>query len=511
MSRTDEQSGEARDYADKRSFDKTPEPPPQVPGDVDPGAAPPGKTFVIQQHHARRLHFDLRLEMLNGGTPVLVSWAVPKNLPLRTGKVNLAVHVEDHPFEYGSFSGTIPKGEYGGGEVRIFDHGTYELLEQEAGKLSFRLTGERMQGVWHLFRTKDEDEKNWLVRLRAWEGPERDPLPSLAPMMATLVADAFDDNRFIFEPKWDGVRALAVCDPDKTALFSRTKREITATYPELARLNDRLVCRDAIVDGEVVAMRNGRPSFERLQNRINVQKARDVARMTQEIPVTYLAFDLLYLDGKSLIERPIEERKQMLEELVVPSQSVQISPFVAGEGTALFNAAGQQQLEGIVAKKLGSPYRPGKRTRDWLKIKTLHDADVVIGGWTQGEGSRSGSFGALLVGAYTDDGLRFLGAVGTGFSQRTLDDLVPRLKAVETDEPPFISDPTGTKPANFGKPIRAPHWARPELVAKVEFRELTSGGRLRAPSFKGLREDKEADDVMFSDVWPPGWEEPPAG
>jgi bifunctional non-homologous end joining protein LigD len=504
MPSTRQQSGEQRDYADKRSFDKTPEPSPRVAGDVDPGTAPPGKTFVIQQHHARRLHFDLRLEMLNGDTPVLVSWAVPKNLPLKTGKVNLAVHVEDHPFEYGSFSGSIPKGEYGAGEVRIFDHGTYELLEQEAGKLSFRLLGERMHGIWHLFRAKDEDEKNWLVRLRSWEGPERDPLPSLSPMMATLVAEAFDDDRYIFEPKWDGVRALAVCDGDKTALFSRTQREITATYPELGRLNDRLVCLDAIVDGEIVAMHDGRPSFERLQNRINVQRARDVTRMAKEIPVTYLAFDLLYLDGGSLIDRPIEERKQLLSELVVVSQTVQVSPLVAGEGMALFEAARDQRLEGIVAKRLGCPYRPGKRTRDWLKVKTLHDADVVVGGWTQGEGSRSGSFGALLVGAYTDEGLHFLGAVGTGFSQRTLDDLVPRLQSVQTDEPPFATDPTGTQPSNFGKPIRAPRWARPELVAKVEFRELTSGGRLRAASFKGLREDKDPSDVLFSDLSPPG-------
>ena len=502
MPRPRQQSGEQRVYADKRSFDKTPEPPPRVSGDVDPGAAPPGKNFVIQQHHARRLHFDLRLEMMNGDTPVLVSWAVPKNLPLKTGKVNLAVHVEDHPFEYGSFSGSIPKGEYGAGEVRIFDHGTYELLEQEAGKLSFRLLGERMQGIWHLFRAKDEDEKNWLIRLRSWEGPERDPLPSLSPMMATLIAEPFDDDRYIFEPKWDGVRALAVCHGDKTALFSRTQREITATYPELGGLNDRLVCMDAIVDGEIVAMHDGRPSFERLQNRINVQRARDVTRMAQEIPVTYLAFDLLYLDGKSLIDRPIEERKQLLSELVVVSHTVQVSPFVAGEGTALFDAASDQRLEGIVAKRLGCPYRPGKRTRDWLKIKTLHEADVVVGGWTQGEGSRSGSFGALLVGAYTDEGLHFLGAVGTGFSQRTLDDLVPRLKSVQTDETPFVTDPTGTQPSNFGKPIRAPRWARPELVAKVEFRELTSGGRLRAASFQGLREDKDPSDVLFSDLSP---------
>ncbi|MGH2756541.1 MAG: DNA polymerase ligase N-terminal domain-containing protein, partial [Actinomycetota bacterium] len=199
----------AKTYSQKRRFDETPEPPSAVEGNVDPGNAPPGETFVIHQHHATRLHYDLRLEMLNGDTPVLVSWAVPRNLPWTPGEVHLAVHVEDHPFDYGSFSGSIPKGQYGAGEVRIFDNGTYEVLEQEPGKLTFRLKGERMNGVWHLFKTrkKGEDTKDWLVRIREDERGDPDPLPELTPMLATAVKEPFDDDRWIFEPKWDGVRA----------------------------------------------------------------------------------------------------------------------------------------------------------------------------------------------------------------------------------------------------------------------------------------------------------------
>ncbi|HET7482676.1 MAG TPA: DNA polymerase ligase N-terminal domain-containing protein, partial [Actinomycetota bacterium] len=308
----------SKTYNEKRRFDETPEPKAKsFPGDVDIATATPGKSFLIHQHHARRLHYDLRLEMFNGKTPVLVSWAVPKNLPLTTGKPHLAVHVEDHPFEYGSFSGTIPAGNYGAGEVRIFDNGTYEVLEQEEGKLTFRLHGERMQGVWHLFKTAKSEDKDWLVRLRELERPEPEPLPHLDPMKATLVEEAFDDDRYIFEPKWDGVRTLAVCSWDRTVLMSRNRNDVSACYPEFAKLHERLVAIDAIVDGEIVAMQKGRPSFERLQSRINLSNPRDIERAMKVTPVTFVAFDVIYLDGRSLTSRPLEERKEILEELVV--------------------------------------------------------------------------------------------------------------------------------------------------------------------------------------------------
>jgi bifunctional non-homologous end joining protein LigD len=492
-------------YSAKRSFDETPEPPPAVEGDVDPGTAPPGTTFVIHQHHARRLHFDLRLEMMNGDTPVLVSWAVPKNLPLKPGKPNLAVHVEDHPFDYGSFSGTIPAGNYGAGEVRIFDSGTYEVLEQESGKLSFRLAGRRMQGVWHLFKTtpkKGDDGDNWLVRLRKLERDEPDPLPPLQPMLATTTGAAFDDDDWLFEPKWDGVRCMATCS-DETMLISRNSRDISATYPELGKLHERLVAIDAILDGEIVTLSNGRPSFERLQSRMNLQNTHEIARASKAMPVLFVAFDLLYLDGKSLVTRPLEERKELLSELVVPNESIQVSTVVPGEGTALFEAARAQNLEGIVAKKRKCPYQPGKRSRDWLKIKTIYDADVVVAGWSAGEGSRSSSFGALIVGAYDDRGLRFVGLVGTGFSDSTIKDLMPMLEERARDDMPFVDDPRKLTSGRFGKPIRDARWVTPDLVARVEFRELTSAGKLRAPSFKGLNYDKLPEDCTFEDLEPP--------
>lgn len=496
-----------RDYEAKRSFDATPEPPPEVAGDVDLARAVPGDFFMIHQHHATRLHFDLRLQFFNGKTPVLVSWAVPKNLPLKKGKPHLAIHVEDHPWDYRTFSGTIPAGNYGAGEVRIFDEGTYEVTEQEPGKLSIRLHGNRLAGEWHMVRTsKDDGKDEWLVFLRSDDRPEPQPRPDLAPMLATLGRDPFDDDRYMFEPKWDGIRTLSLCT-DATRMYSRTGREITETYPELDRLHQRLVAVDAIVDGEIVAMEKGRPSFEKLQSRINVQNPREIKRLMTTIPVTIVLFDLLYLDGRRICDLPIEERKELLDDLVVPAENVQVSPHLIGEGIALAEAAAAKNLEGIVAKRLGSTYRPGKRAKEWIKIKVVHEADLVIGGWTRGEGSRSNSFGALLVGAHTDDGLLFLGAVGTGFSEKTIDALVPQLKELASDECPFVDDPTGTG-GRFGKPIKNPSWLRPELVAKVEFRELTAGHRLRAPSFKGLHPDKNADECSFKDVAEiAGWDE----
>ncbi|HEX2235460.1 MAG TPA: non-homologous end-joining DNA ligase [Actinomycetota bacterium] len=490
-------------YSDKRSFDRTPEPAGTPRADVDPGVAPPGRRFVIHQHHARRLHFDLRLEMMNGDLPVLASWAIPKNLPAERGTPHLAVHVEDHPIDYGSFSGTIPAGNYGAGEVRIFDSGSYEVLEQEPGKLSFRLHGRRLKGVWHLARTRSGDGRNeeWLAFLKQDEREPFEPVPELKPMLATAHPEAFDSDDFLFEPKWDGVRALAVCT-EETVLVSRTERNITEAYPELSQLHERLVSTGAVLDGEIVALEGGRPSFERLQSRINLRNARDVERAARAAPVTYIAFDLIYLDGRSLTERPLEERKTLLEEVVVASERVRVSsPCIESEGTALLQAVEQWGLEGIVAKRKGCPYRPGRRTRDWLKIKVVHEADVVVGGWSPGEGARASSFGALLVGAYDGDGLRFVGAVGTGFSQAMLDDLLPRLQEHRVQECPFSDDLAQLRLGRFGgRGLRDARWVRPELVARVEFRELTSAPRLRAPSFKGLRDDKEARDCRLSDL-----------
>ena len=490
-----------KDYPSKRTFDKTPEPAGKVRGNLDPAVATPGKSFVIQQHHARRLHFDLRLEMQDDDEPVLVSWAVPRNLPRKKGDGHLAVHVEDHPMEYADFSGTIPEGNYGAGEVRIFDAGTYELLEQAKGKLTLELNGERVRGVYHMVGTSTEEGKDeWLVFLKEDKRPALEQLPPVTPMLATPATEAFDDDDWIFEPKWDGVRTLAVCGDEQTKLLSRRGNDVTETYPELKDLHERVVALDAVLDGEIVTFEKGRPSFERLQGRMNLQNPRDVERAVKKYPITYILFDVLYLDGKVVCDHPIEERKQLLDQIVVPSKRVQVSTVVEGEGVALAEAATERGLEGVVAKKLGCPYRPGRRTRDWLKIKVVHETDVVVGGWSRGEGSRETSFGSLLVGAYTDEGLTFLGAVGTGFSQQTLDELMDRLQKLRTDGCPFLEGTSGIKGGRFGKPIKNPSWVKPELVAKVEFRELTSQLKLRAPSFKGLRDDKRPEDCLVAEL-----------
>jgi bifunctional non-homologous end joining protein LigD len=328
------------DYAGKRAFDKTPEPVPKITGDVHPGTARSGASFVIHQHHARRLHFDLRLEMFNGTTPVLVSWAVPKNLPTRRGERVLAIHVEDHPFEYGSFSGTIPAGNYGAGEVRIFDSGSYEMIDQKEGKLTFRLAGRRLKGVWHLVQTSKGEKDKWLGMLKEWQGDEPEPLPSLVPMLPGDHEEPFDHSDWAFEPLWRGARMLAVCDRDTTRLVARGE-DVTADHREGSRLHDRMVCLSAVLDGVLVAL----------------------AGQTR-----YVVFDLLYLDGRSVIQEAFTSRRQLLEDTVVPADLLDLSPSAPQEGRAVFAAAVEHGLEGIVAKRLGSPYQPGKVCSDWLRI-----------------------------------------------------------------------------------------------------------------------------------------------
>jgi len=329
------------DYAEKRSFDQTPEPPPAVEGDVDPLTAPAGGTFVIHQHHARRLHFDLRLEMRNGKFPVLVSWAVPKNLPLEKGRRALAVHVEDHPFEYGRFSGTIPPGQYGAGEVRIFDSGGYEMVKREAGKLTFRLNGGRLKGVWHLVRTRQTDGKDdWLAIFSKWEGGEAEAPPPATPMLAMEGESAFDDPEWAFEPIWQGKRTIAI-SKGNTRLLGDEGEQAIPEGAQLEKIHEHLVALDAIVDG-VILENQSSPAF--------------------------VAFDLLYMDGKSLTGLPYDKRRELLEQAVVPAEFLQVSPSVRNKGNALMGAVKSQGLEGIVAKKRSSIYEPGARTDSWLRI-----------------------------------------------------------------------------------------------------------------------------------------------
>jgi bifunctional non-homologous end joining protein LigD len=469
-----------KQYRKKRSFSDTPEP-----GPDGSAAGGDGGRFVIQEHHARRLHWDFRLER----DGVLVSWALPRGVPDDPKQNRLAVHVEDHPLDYIDFAGEIPKGQYGGGEVKIWDRGTYEAEKFEPKKVVVRLHGERVQGRYALFQTRGDD---WMIHRMDPPEEGREPMPErLEPMKATLAKLPRDDEKWGFEIKWDGVRAIAYCEPGHLRLESRNLREITSQYPEVRGLLEDLGARHAVLDGELVAFEEeGRPSFQRLQTRMHVASAAEVRRRMRDVPVTYVIFDLLYLDGRLLLDLPFEERRSELEALGLDGKSWQTPAYHRGEGASLFEATRDRGLEGVVAKRFGSRYLPGRRSRDWLKVKNVRGQEVVIGGWLPGKGRREGEIGALLVGYYDDeDGerrLRYAGKVGTGFDADDLRLLRERLEPLRREESPF----EGRQPQKDSILVE------PKLVAEVEFSEWTNAGTLRHPSYKGLRDDKPALDVV---------------
>ncbi len=472
------------EYLQKRTFgaDGTPEP---ASGEPSPG----GNAFVIQKHDATRIHYDLRLER----DGVMVSWAVPKGLPSVRGERHLAVQTEDHPMEYNTFEGAIPKGHYGAGEVRIWDHGTYDRVEWTDTKVSFRLHGERYRGEeYHLIKTK-RGENDWLVLMasRSVEEPPAPP-PTFAPMMAEAGGKPFDDPAWAFEPKLDGVRSLVYLEMNSVRLVSRTGKDQTDKYPEFGRIFERVTAENAVLDGEIVAPdAQGRPSFQRLQQRMNLASKPDIDRMRREVPVQLFVFDVLWLDGKDLTKLPLTERRARLEEIVVPGKGIDVTLVVPEHGLALWESAKQRGLEGMIAKRAASRYQPGRRSPDWKKIKVLNRDDFVILGWTPGQGGRGSSFGALLLGAYVDGALRWVGQVGTGFTDRTLVDLMAKLTALESDRPAVEDDPDLAR-------VAGARWVRPELVASVEYLQVTDGGRkLRAPSFKGLRDDVLPEDCAL--------------
>ncbi|HWM05040.1 MAG TPA: DNA ligase D [Actinophytocola sp.] len=469
------------EYRKKRDPDRTPEPVPAA------GELPTGNNdlFVIQEHHASRLHWDVRLER----DGVLVSWAVPKGLPDVPGDIRLAVHTEDHPMEYLTFSGEIPKGEYGGGRMFIWDQGRYETLKWSDREVAVVFAGERAQGRYTFFRS-GKDSKDWMVRRS--EAPQRSGfvrLPELVePMLASPGALPTDDEDWCYEFKWDGVRALARIEGGRLRLHSRKGNDITVTYPELRLLGEELGSTQVWLDGEIVAMADGRPSFPALQQRMHVQHDKQARSLANTVPVTYLIFDVLYLDGKSCVDLPYSERRALLEALELRGPHWNTSPSYVGDGAAMVETAREQELEGVVAKRRTSRYFPGRRSPDWIKIKEVTTIDVLIGGWRPGEGRRSGMIGSLMLGVPTDAGLRYVGQVGTGFTDKALTALGKQLKPLARKESPFLNE----LPADRRK---GAHWVEPTVVGEVEFRNWTPDGRLRAPSWRGLRADKEAADL----------------
>jgi len=528
-----------RNYREKRDFTRTPEPEPH---ERQPASRADGEPiFVIHEHAARHLHYDLRLEV----DGVLKSWAVPKEPSPDPEVKRLAVMVEDHPLDYASFEGTIPKGEYGAGEVHIWDRGMYSAEEHgrvfddrkrseqviregiAAGKISFVLRGERLQGSWTLVKTRRiKDKENWLLikHKDEWGSPVaggtvRDPpaspslslhvpnagkrasyprkakisladlagkrralLPSsYSPMLATPASSppSNKDAQWFWEPKLDGYRIVALVRNEKAALLSRNALDVTDSYPDVARQLAAQRVSTLALDGEIVAMdEKGRPCFQCLQH----LSERSASRGGAATAVVYYVFDVLHVDGYDVLQVPLQRRKELLATTLKTSDAVQLVEYFTGDGQVIYRSAVDTGFEGIVGKMRDSMYEPGARSRNWVKIKSVLSDDFVVGGFSPGTGSRSSTFGALLLGQYDQEGkLQYVGHVGSGFDEDTLTDLKRRLGALETDRSPFASVP---------RLRTASTWVRPEMVVEVKFDQRTRDGYLRIPVFLRVRDDK---------------------
>ncbi len=515
------------DYAAKRSFAATPEPVPAL-----PEARRGPLLFVVQQHSARRLHYDFRIEC----DGVLMSWAVPKGLSLDPSEKRLAVRTEDHPFEYGSFEGIIPAGQYGAGEVIVWDCGVYspdegghycyhdrEEAERRvreglrAGKLSLFLRGAKAKGSFALVRTKEQ--KNWLLikhkdrfvsredltargrsvlsnltvediqsvpaqrlaaaRLSPAGAPEKMP-DRLEPMHAEPAERAFDAPEWAWEPKLDGYRAIAFVKEGKVTLRSRRGQDLTAAFPRLTtQLGGQLVDQ-MILDGEIVALdESGKASFNALQNRVQLKTEREIAAAEARTPAVFYCFDLLHFAGLNLRGAPYADRRRWLEQCLLPSALVQLV-HASDTGTDLLEASLASGFEGVIGKRKASTYEPGRRSGAWVKVKSTKSGDFVVGGYTAGKGARA-RLGALLVG-YRERGgkLRYCSHVGSGFDERTLADAMARLAPLKTEDCPFAEMPPLPSPTT---------WVEPKLVAEVKFQDWTPEGALRAPVFLRFRDD----------------------
>lgn len=461
-------------YRGMRDAGRTPEPVPAKAPTVGNN-----DKFVIQEHHARRLHYDFRLER----DGVLVSWAVPKNLPETTAVNHLAVHTEDHPMEYLTFAGGIPKGEYGGGEVYVWDTGTYETEKfndnapdgpDKGGEVIVTLYGEKVEGRYALIQT---DGKNWLAHRMK---DQKRPTPAdLAPMLASEGSvQRLTKGQWSFEGKWDGYRLIVDADRGKLTLRSRRGRDVTGEYPQLQAVAADLADHHVILDGEAVALdESGVPSFRDMQNR---------ARSTR---VEFWAFDILHLDGRSLLRAKYSDRRRLLEALAEGGGLIVPDPL-EGDGPEALEFARKKGWEGVVAKKRDSTYQPGRRSSSWLKDKFWRTQEVVIGGWREGAGGRSSGIGALMLGIPDDDGLQFVGRVGTGFTEKELAALKKTLTPLHADESPFATE----LPKQDAKGVT---FVRPELVGEVRYSERTSDNRLRQASWRGLRPDKVPGEVVW--------------
>lgn len=461
-------------YRAKRDPARTPEPPGEPSA---PAEAAGGDRFVIQEHRARRLHYDLRLER----DGVLVSWAVPKNLPETAAENRLAVRTEDHPPAYADFSGTIPQGQYGGGTVTIWDSGTYtaekfDLDGDRGGEVIVDLRGKRVTGRYALIQTGGD---KWLAHRMKEQMRVR--VADVAPMLATPGSvEGLASGQWAFEGKYDGYRMLVEADRGRLTLQSRNGRDVTGEYPQLEPLGRELEGHHVVLDGEVVALdERGRPSFSAMQNRARAAR------------IEFWAFDVLYLDGRALLRTKYRDRRRVLETLSAATGLV-VPPLLDGDGSAALAYSRRRGWEGVVAKKWASTYQPGRRSASWVKDKNWNIQEVVVGGWRRGEGGRSSGIGALLVGIPDAGRLSFAGRVGTGFSERDLASLKEMLAPLRTEASPFDPPLPRTELAGVT-------FVRPELVGEVRFGERTADGRLRHASWRGLRPDKTPAEVVTED------------
>ncbi|HEU6447233.1 MAG TPA: non-homologous end-joining DNA ligase [Verrucomicrobiae bacterium] len=532
------------EYSRKRDFQKTTEPKANI-------GKSHGNRFVIQKHAATRLHYDFRLEM-NG---VLKSWAVPRGIPTVRGEKHLAVQVEDHPRSYVDFEGTIPKGQYGGGTVMVWDHGTFSTdtkspsKELDSGKLHFTLAGKKLRGDWHLTRMRDK--KNWLliksgeslkpISVKAddtsalsgktmkqlgesgstWESKPRNEekksfaakirkiakrktsiLKFVEPMKAKLAASPPSHGDWIYEIKFDGFRALALKSGDRVQLLSRNNKDFNDKFPEIAEAVATLEADEVILDGEIVALdKKGVSSFQLLQ----------AFELGQERPpIFFYVFDLLQLNAEDLKNQPLVERKARLETILNhgPTRSrganlIRFSSSLGANARPLLKQAEKLGLEGLIGKRKDSIYEPGRRSGAWIKLKLHREQEFIIGGYSDPEGSRS-HFGALLVGFYEKRKLKFCGKVGTGFNTKLLSSLHAQFKKIARDECPFINLPE-SRAGRYGAGVtkaemKRCHWIEPALVCQIKFSEWTRDAKLRQPVFLGLREDKDAAEVVREKV-----------
>lgn len=528
-------------YNKKRDFTKTLEPQGKVKRSSQKKKL---RTFVVQKHDASRLHYDFRLESEDG---VLLSWAVPKGPSVNPETKRLAILVEDHPLDYLHFEGTIPSGNYGAGTVIVWDTGNYtskEILSEQMkrGKVSIELYGNKLKGMFSLIRTRRENE--WLLikgrdeyasneditllqpdsvltgmsnsdieierksvkksqgvnskgheltsGISSYDSKMNLLFPNIKPMLASPSDKAFNSKDWVFEIKWDGVRAILFKNKKNIKIQSRNGNDITGRYPEIvnaARISLR-ACGSAVIDGEIVVLnKNGVPDFHVHQHRINIQDSKTIKVLSRESPATYYVFDMLYNENKSLRELGYLERREILSSVLQVNDLIKISDYIEEKGIEILRSSNKLKLEGIVAKYKNSIYREGIRSKDWLKIKNTKTQDCVIIGYTKGEGARVHHFGSLVLAVYCqlEKKLRFVGHVGTGFDDETLDFVYSKFKNNEKDFMPVDKLPYINRKIN---------WLNPVLVAEIKFADWTNDGILRAPVFLRLREDKKPNECV---------------